>query len=150
MPEEIRLTRNQLFEISPNHEIIIQLENLLRVVNNLSGSAGDELEVIIGTAIAKANQALSDISEIQTVGIAESFETVNDNLKAYDKTHAYTGDTLNTITYDLGGGQFIVKTFGYSGLDLITVTLSGNTPSGIDLIKTISYSANKITGVAYT
>ena len=44
----------------------------------------------------------------------------------------------------------ITKTFAYSGGNLTTVTLSGATPGGIDLVKTLSYTGSDLTGVAYS
>jgi hypothetical protein len=80
----------------------------------------------------------------------EEFETVSKNLKSYPAVLSYISGSLTTIVYDLGGGQSITKTFGYSLGKLVTITLSGDTPSGIDLIKTFSYTGDDLTGVTYT
>lgn len=79
-------------------------------------------------------------------GGSDSFETVNRNLSASDATLAYAGDDLSTITYTSG----IVKTFAYGGDGLATVTLSGSTPGGIDLIKTLNYTLGELTGFTYS
>lgn len=80
---------------------------------------------------------------------AEEFETVSKNLKSYPYALAYTGNLLTTITYDLGSGLEIVKTFGYTGEQLTTITLSADTPSGIALTKTLDYTGKLLTGVSY-
>jgi len=76
----------------------------------------------------------------------ETFETVNKNLKAYDATMSYGVDGLETVTYSNG----IIKTLAYSPSGLQSVTLSGNTPSGISLIKTFVYSGGNLTGFIYS
>ena len=80
-------------------------------------------------------------------GVAESFETVSKNLPSSDAVYSYSinGD-LQTITYSSG----VIKTFNYT-LDLLTsVVLSGTTPSGIELTKSLTYSANDLVAVTYS
>ena len=80
------------------------------------------------------------------VGVAETFETVNNNLDASDATLTYTGSDLTSVVYANG----ITKTLAYSGGGLSTVTLSGSTPGGIDLVKTFTYSGGNLTAVTYS
>lgn len=75
-----------------------------------------------------------------------SFETVSKNIAAIDATLAYSGGDLETITYANG----IVKTFAYGVDGLATVTLSGATPGGIDLVKTLNYTLGELTGFTYS
>ena len=77
---------------------------------------------------------------------AFSFEAVSKNLSASDATIAYAGDNIGTITYANG----IVKTFSYGVDGLETIVLSGATPSGIDLTKTLQYTLGEFTGFAYS
>lgn len=79
-------------------------------------------------------------------GAADSFETVAKNLSAANATLGYSSGDLVTVTY--AGG--VVKTLAYSGGNLVTVTLSGATPSGIDLVKTLTYTGDELTGVSYS
>lgn len=81
---------------------------------------------------------------------AQTFERVSKNLKAYPSTLAYTSGLLSSITYDLGGGQSITKTLGYTGEQLTSVVLSGDTPSGINLTKTLGYTGDDLTSVSYS
>lgn len=82
---------------------------------------------------------------------ADTFETVSANLAAYDPTYAYFGGNLSTVTYDLGGGDSIVKTFSYAGGNLSTIVLSGDTPAGIDLTKTFTFDGSgNLTSIAYS
>lgn len=87
--------------------------------------------------------------QVPSGGGTETFETVSKNLKAYPYTISYSGGNIDYITYNLGGGLEIVKTFGYTSGDVTSVTLSGDTPAGIDLTKTISYSGGNIDIINY-
>lgn len=78
-----------------------------------------------------------------------SFETVNKNLKSYNSTLGYQSGVLKTITYTFGANS-IVKTFNYTDGKLTSVVLSGDTPSGITLTKTLTYTGSDLTGVAYS
>jgi hypothetical protein len=77
---------------------------------------------------------------------SETFETVSQNLRAEGATLTYSGGDLVQIDYADG----IVKTFTYGVDGLLTITLSGATPGGIDLVKTLSYTAGELTGIAYS
>lgn len=77
--------------------------------------------------------------ELKQTFISQTFETVSKNLASAGGTLAYADGDLVTITYDNG----ILKTLAYDANgDLISLTLSGSTPEGIDLVKTFSYDAN--------
>lgn len=84
-------------------------------------------------------------------GLGDSFETVSKNLKAYDYIITYSGGVLDEMTYDLGGGLSVVKSFNYN-IDgtLATIVLSGDIPSGITTTKTFIYSGGNLTGIDYT
>jgi hypothetical protein len=80
-------------------------------------------------------------------GVAEAFETVSKNLPSSDAVYAYlpSGD-LYTITYSNG----VVKTFNYTSNLLSSIVLSGTTPSGIELTKSLTYSVNDLVAVTYS
>jgi hypothetical protein len=82
--------------------------------------------------------------------IGSTFETVSKNLNAYPSTLAYSGGNLSSITYALGGGLTIVKTFSYTGSNLTSIVLSGYTPGGISLTKTLTYSSGNLVGITYS
>jgi hypothetical protein len=82
--------------------------------------------------------------------IGSTFETVSKNLSAYPSTLAYSGGNLSSITYALGGGLTIVKTFSYTGSNLTSIVLSGYTPGGISLTKTLTYSSGNLVGISYS
>ena len=86
-----------------------------------------------------------------TGSFANTFETVSANLASHNPTFAYSAGNLSTVTYDIGGGQSIVKTFSYSGGNLSKIVLSGNTPSGINLTKTFTFDGSgNLTSIAYS
>lgn len=78
-----------------------------------------------------------------------SFESVSKNISSWDATYAYALGVLDTITYT-DGAETIVKTFGYTLGVLTSITLSGDTPGGIDLVKTLTYTGADLTSVDYT
>ena len=78
-----------------------------------------------------------------------TFETVSKNLESYPYELNYTGDQLTSIVYTTPDGT-ITKTLSYSGSQLITITLSGNTPSGIYLVKTLTYTGDVLTSISYS
>lgn len=85
---------------------------------------------------------------VGAAGTQTAFETVSKNLASVDFTLAYNGSgQLSVLTYANG----IVKTLGYNGGgDLVTVVLSGTTPAGIELTKTLGYTSSNLTSVTYT
>ena len=103
--------------------------------------------------VAGANISLSYNDGANTLTItgtggggADSFETVNRNLDASDAAISYSGDQISSIAYSNG----ITKTFSYGVDGLSTVVLSGSTPGGIDLTKTLTYSAGQLSGFTYS
>tara|TARA_R110002096_G_scaffold132049_1_gene282170 strand:- start:151 stop:588 length:438 start_codon:yes stop_codon:yes gene_type:complete len=142
----LRLNRNQLKEFLPDHESVIAFENLFGAVDAIvEGSSVEDALITAGNGIAKANLALALIGELQQA----TFETVNKNIKSYNKTFTYTGVRLDTVTYSYGS-KTITKTLNYTGINLTSVVLSGDTPSRIDLTKTLTYSGLNLTNTAYT
>jgi Collagen triple helix repeat (20 copies) len=79
-------------------------------------------------------------------GMADTFETVSKNLSASGAVMNYTGADLTSIVYTNG----VIKTLAYSIDGLASVTLSGNTPSGIALTKTLNYSGGNLVGFNYS
>ncbi len=78
---------------------------------------------------------------------SESFETVSANLSAYDYSLSYNGNgDVTSIVYSNG----VTKIFNYTGDDITSIVLSGSTPSGISLTKTLTYTSGDVTGIAYS
>jgi hypothetical protein len=87
-------------------------------------------------------QAVEDGTIPAGGGIAESFETVSKNLLSSD----IVSSTTTSMTYANG----IIKTIDDSVEGTIVITLSGATPSGIDLVKTVTLVGDNLPTVTYT
>lgn len=98
--------------------------------------------------IAGQLQELPAADTLPGVGAgADTFETVAKNLSATDATFNYTDGVLTSIVYTSAS---ITKTLAYGPDGLSSVTLSGATPSGIDLVKTFNYTGGNLTGFSYS
>lgn len=85
--------------------------------------------------------------ELKTTFIYNTFETVSKNLASSNGVLGYTGSDLTTITYANG----VLKTLAYDAVgDLLSVTLSGATPEGIQLVKTFSYTSGELSSFTYS
>jgi hypothetical protein len=84
----------------------------------------------------------SSVSYSLNTKVGDSYETVSQNLKDYPKTLLYSGSVVLSVTYSLGDGSYIYKTFIYSGSYITTGSLSGNLPTGIKTKKLTSYGSN--------
>jgi len=133
-------------------------------VQNLTASikvgsiSSSKLDTGVTTSLGKADTALQSGANISlltndagyvTDGLSEQYETVSKNLKSYPYALNYTGSDLTSIVYTLPSGT-ITKTLNYTSGVLTSIVLSGDTPSGIDLTKTLSYTGTDLTGVAYS
>jgi hypothetical protein len=79
----------------------------------------------------------------------EEFETVSKNLKSWNAAFNYTTGLLTSIVYT-SGAQTITKTFNRTAGALTSIVLSGDTPSGIDLTKTLNYTTSVLTSISYS
>jgi hypothetical protein len=96
--------------------------------------------IVTGTPTTLAGYGITD------GGLADSFETVAANLDASGAAFSYSSGDLSQITYANG----VVKSFAYGPDGLSTVTLSGALPSGINLIKSLSYTSGDLTAISYS
>lgn len=120
----------------------------------IAGLAENIDDRVAALLVAGANVTLTydDGSNTLTIaasgggGAADSFETVNKNLSAADATFSYSGGQIDSIAYVNG----ITKTFTYGPDGPTTIVLSGSTPGGIDLTKTLAYSAGQLSSFTYS
>ncbi|MEM6903621.1 MAG: hypothetical protein AAF556_10335 [Pseudomonadota bacterium] len=84
-------------------------------------------------------------------GAPRSFESVAQNLDGHPFTLTRDDGVVSAITYNLGGGQSITKALNRDGDGVLTsITLSGDTPDGIELTKTLARDGDGVlTGVSY-
>lgn len=148
---------------APNHAVFVgyaltSASNGRILVSVMNGYELDELHNVSITTPSNGQvltyDSATNLWKNQTPsggsGYTETFETVSQNFNEYPYTIAYSGGEISTITYDLGGGQSIVKTFNYTSGNITSIVLSGDTPSGINLTKTFTYSSGNIVSVAYS
>ena len=105
----------------------------------------------IGVTIEEAPINVSIFGGEQTTSLlGQTFETINRNMKAYPSSLSFLGGFLNTVIYDLGGGDTITKTFGYSSGVISTIILSGSVPLGISIAKSFTYESGKLKSISYS
>lgn len=82
--------------------------------------------------------------------LSDTFETVLRNIKCYPSAVTYNVDNLiDTVVYTLPAGS-ITQNVTYTGRYISTIVLSGDTPSGIDLVKTFNYTGYLISSITYS
>lgn len=84
------------------------------------------------------------------IGVDQSFEVTSKNLKAYPAVLGWTNGQLTSMQYALGGGLSVTKTLNYSGDQLDSIVLSGDTPGGINLTKNLTWVNGTLTEVSYS
>ena len=123
------------------------------IPNALTASDVSKAEII---GVLKASCTNSSLGTVELLGVTEgssaeeAFETVSRNLRSHPYVLTYGGDDISSITYNLGGGQSVVKTLNYTEGVLTSIVLSGNTPNGIDLTKTLAYTGENLTSITYS
>ena len=127
------------------------------IPNALVASDTSKAEIIGVLKASSTNNSLATVvllgGEAQastTEGIEEAFESVARNLSSFPYALSYNNDELSFITYSMGGGKEVVKSFNYIDGVLTSIVLSGNTPNSIALTKTFAYEGDSLTGVTYS
>ena len=81
--------------------------------------------------------------------ISNSFETVSKNLRSYPHTSTDDWIDVTSIIYTTPTGT-ITKTFNRTGWVITSIVLSGDTPSGISLTKTLTYWTDILPSISYS
>lgn len=116
---------------------------------NINLHTGD-VQTISGSLVDNTDPQNPIINSPDLSGyVPYTYETTAKNLKSYPYTFNRTGDVLNSIVYTTPTG-IITKTFNYSGDNVSSIVLSGDTPSGIDLTKTFNYTGSVLTSITYS
>jgi len=103
-----------------------------------------------GVLVVRYSPGLKTSDLVNDLGFIETnFETVSKNLKSWNATFNYVGGVLSSIAYT-DGIDTITKTFNYTGGILTSIVLSGDTPSGIDLTKTLGFTSQDLTSITYS
>lgn len=128
------VTREVLREFLPDHETIIKFEDLLRSVESLSDGGIDNLQIDVGTALARANAAFADANS----NLTKTFLSLLDvNIAAF---------TVNRIPYESASAIVDSANLTFDGNNLkvsgTTDATSGttgaiNTLGGIGITKSL-------------
>ena len=132
---------------------VSQLDNSVNV--NVTDSVSD-VSVLCEEVVQPINVAVTeevdDVNVEVSTGSAlwtSSFDTVSRNLSSYPYIINYSGTTISSIVFNLGLTS-VTKTFNYNSGNLTSVVLSGDTPSGISLTKTLFYVGGKVSSITYS
>lgn len=79
------------------------------------------------------------------LSLGETFESVSKNIKSWN----VVSSTTNSLTYS-DGIDSITKTITKPDAVTVILTLSGDTPAGIDLVKTITLNTNDLPTWVYS
>lgn len=150
-PEEIVKKLNTLEEkvelkaIKGAKKLVAEIDNLRNAPRGVGFGVS---KIIAGAGVSiSPSDGRGDVTLNVTGGISNTFETVSANLSAYDATLNYNGSgDITSIVYSNG----VTKTFNYTGADITSIVLSGSTPDGIELTKTLSYTDGNVTGITYS
>ena len=136
---------------SKNENLNSTLNTINSNIDSLNNSLTNKQDLLVSGENIKTINGNNILGEGDLIISSEvnSFETVNQNIKAWDATFNYIGDDLTSIEYT-NGVDTIIKTFNYTGPNLTSIVLSGDTPSGIELTKTFTYTGGNLTDITYT
>ena len=111
MVQKLNLTRDQLASFLQDHEQIKQFERLFSVVDTLDNVTIDEVNTVAANAVASANEALAQLSDVSQV---------LDVLATAPRNELGTISSQNADDVNISGGLI-------SGLDAPLPVLSGGT-----------------------
>jgi hypothetical protein len=104
-----------------------------------------DLDKPISTATQSALDTLdTDISNLFSL-VGDTFESVSKNIRSWNAVSS----TTNSISYS-DGVSTIVKTITKPDAVTIVITLTGDTPAGIDLVKTITLNGANLPTWSYS
>jgi hypothetical protein len=111
MVQKLNLTRDQLASFLQDHEQIKQFERLFAAVDTLDNVTIDEINTVAANAVASANEALSQLSDLSQM---------LDVLATAPRNELGTISSQNADDVNINGGLI-------SGLDAPLPVLSGGT-----------------------
>lgn len=128
-------------------EIDKTISDLIEEIRKKGNSQGAEW---VGTTWEEAEQIAKRVVTELAGASQTTFETINKNLLAYDVIDTTETSTLITITYDSPSGDIIKSIAFDANGDPLTITLSGATPSNIELVKTFDFTGRDIPLITYS
>ena len=97
----LKLTREQLSKFLPDHETIRQFEALFDVADQVNTTSINELQIEIGVAIQKANEAIDRFYNIFANSIKLDTSDFNGILSSTDFNIQLSMDTLDDHNHDI-------------------------------------------------
>lgn len=133
MADKLNVTRNQLANFIKEPEMIRQMELVFDYVRQIepkpeSGEGG-------GTGFVR-----------------DAFETVSQNMESLDRNFTYDGEgRLTSVVGIITASSSITKSLNYNERGrLESIVLSGNTPTGINLRKNLTYDGDgRLSSIQY-
>jgi hypothetical protein len=116
------------------------------VLNNKKSSIVFEDTGKTISVLAKTELVLSNLRGPQGASWQETYESVSKNLKGIPFSLEYSSGELSRVVYENG----IIKTLNRTSGKVTSIVLSGNTPQGIALTKTLTYSGDMLVAISYS
>lgn len=151
-PDTPKQVKEKLLKVGLDYNELDNTPDINKVINIAVAGVRQSSKTVSLTELDDVDYSgLTQTNGKYVLGGTEYFESVSKNIKSYPYEFTYTGGgDIDYITYDLGGGQSIIKTFNYTSGDITSIVLSGDTPGGISLTKTLSYMSGNIDNIVYT
>jgi hypothetical protein len=108
------------------------------------GPKGDKGDT--GATGPQGPQGIQGAQGPQGASWQETYESVSKNLKGIPFSLEYSSGELSRAVYENG----IIKTLNRTSGKVTSIVLSGSTPSGIALTKTLGYTGDNLTSVGYS
>jgi hypothetical protein len=140
-----------LSESASTEKIALKINELRRALQKYASQANGHTDLIdMPSAINSDHDGrYYTKAEIDAI-FKETYNTVNKNLKSYNDVIVYGVDGPSTQTFTIDGTHSIIKTFNYTLGVLTSIVLSGSTPAGIDLTRTLNYNSGNYIGSDYS
>ncbi len=108
------------------------------------GPKGDKGDT--GATGPQGPQGIQGVQGPQGASWQETYESVSKNIKGIPFSLEYSGGELSRVVYE----NAIIKTLNRTSGKVTSIVLSGNTPQGIALTKTLAYSGDTLISVEYS
>ncbi len=151
-PDTPKQVKEKLLKVGLDYNELDNTPDINKVINIAVAGVRQSSKTVSLTELDDIDYSgLTQTNGKYVLGGTEYFESVSKNIKSYPYEFTYTGGgDIDYVTYDLGGGKSIIKTFNYTSGDITSIVLSGDTPGGISLTKTLSYMSGNIDNIVYT
>jgi hypothetical protein len=127
----------------------ILVQSIIQTQEIVVETVNCDVNVVVVPTIQTQEIVVETVEGVLGSVAPNTFETVSKNLNAYPSKPVSVGGYLQSVTYEIGNGLQILKSFTYNSGKLINVALSGHLPAGIKTSKTFSYDGDFLSAVDY-